>query len=52
MKKLKKLNQEAILNWEREIEKAHPIISYFPRDQWSKVTKFNGWLPLPPAKPI
>ena len=36
--------------WEKEIKQAHPIITYFPKEQWYEVARFNGWLPLPPNK--
>lgn len=35
--------------WESEIEKTHPIINHYPRDHWARVTRINGWLPLPPT---
>lgn len=37
------------LTWEAEIEKAHPIINHYQKHQWAWVTRFNGWLPLPPT---
>jgi len=33
--------------WEKEIEKRHPIIRCFPRFRWLGVVKYFGWLPLP-----
>ncbi|GAH92731.1 unnamed protein product, partial [marine sediment metagenome] len=27
--------------WKKEIERCHPIISYFPPEQWPEVAKFN-----------
>ena len=35
--------------WEAEIEKAHPIISHYNIKNWAWITRFNGWLPLPPV---
>ncbi len=34
--------------WENEIQKAHPIITYYPKDKWPLIVRLNGWLPLPP----
>lgn len=42
--------QEAMLQWEEDIKRVHPVISHFPREQWPETTKFFGWLPLPPEK--
>lgn len=39
---------KSLEQWEREIEQNHPIISYYPRERWPEVARFNGWLPLPP----
>jgi len=33
--------------WEEEIKKCHPIITYFPKFRWPKVVEHFGWLPLP-----
>lgn len=43
--------QEAMLQWEKDIENSHPVISYFPIERWPGIARFNGWLPLPPVKP-
>lgn len=40
---------DSIPTWEKEIEQAHPIIKHYPKQQWPRIAKFNGWLPLPPA---
>ena len=33
--------------WEKEIERCHPIIRCFPKLRWPKVAVHFGWLPLP-----
>jgi len=33
--------------WEKEIERYHPIIKCFPKFRWPEVVKYFGWLPLP-----
>ena len=35
------------LEWLEEILRVHPIIDYYPVEQWEQVTMFNGWLPMP-----
>ena len=35
------------LQWLEEISEWHPVIKYYPIEQWEDVTRFNGWLPLP-----
>ena len=36
--------------WEKEIERCHPIIRCFPKFRWPEVVKHFGWLPLPILK--
>jgi len=38
--------------WEKEIAERHPIITYFPKKNWARVARFNGYLPLPPERKV